>query len=78
MPSLLDYIKEASPSNRNFDCAHVAIGDKDKKLVGTYVQGFYQLAQVQGLKCQVEAAAYKGLTEVDALKKNNPKLYKKL
>lgn len=75
MPSLLNFIKDASPSNRNFDCAYVTIDNHEGKPVGTYVQGFYQLAQVGGLKCQVERNQYTNAAE---MQKYDPKLYKKL
>lgn len=73
--SSLEFITEASPSNRTVYCAYVALEDTKGNPVGTYVQGLYQLAQADSLKSQIEAKAY---ADVDTLHKENPDLYKKL
>lgn len=77
LKNLLTLITDAAPANRNFDCSYVVLENKegDGHIVGTYIQGFYQLAKVGGLRCQIEAKNY---ADAATLKQQNPKLYKKL
>ena len=78
LKNLLTLITDASPANRDFNCAYVLLQNKegDGQVVGTYVQGFYQLAKVGGLRCQIEAKRVQGNPQ--ALKQIYPKLYKQL
>lgn len=73
--SILETFANAAPANRNLFCAYVPLEDAKGQLVGTYVQGLYQLAQSGQLQCQMESYAY---ADVNVLKVQNPALYKKL
>lgn len=75
LKDLLNFIIGASPANRDVGCAYVVLEDRStRKVVGTYVQGFYQLAKVGGLRCQIEARGQ----DAEALRNSNLKLYRKL
>jgi hypothetical protein len=48
------YPKEAPPSVRNVDLAFIPLLNDEKKVVGCFVPELYELAKINGLRCQAE------------------------